>query len=162
MPDNRILYIEDDAQHRRVIRTILSHEGYTILEADNGCWGLAMAEQERPALIVMDIRLPQMDGLDVVRCIRRTPHLARTPIIAVTANAVLFSHAEYLQAGCDEVIFKPFQLNDLVESIDWLLSQANKCTLQACREVQLSRTKRLLRSNKSQDNHIETIWKDGK
>jgi CheY-like chemotaxis protein len=126
MPDTRILYIEDDAQHRRVIRTVLSHEGYTILEADNGCGGLAMAQQEQPALIVIDIRLPQMDGLDVVRRIRRTPHLARTPIIAVTANAALFTPAEYLRAGCDEVMFKPFQLNHLVESIRWLLSQANK------------------------------------
>jgi DNA-binding response OmpR family regulator len=144
MPDNRILYIEDDAQHRRIIRMLLSHEGYSILEAEDGCWGLAVAEQERPALIVLDIRLPQMDGLDVVRRIRRTPHLARTPIIAVTANAALFTHAEYLRAGCDDVMFKPFQLNHLVESIRWLLSQANKCTLSGMSRGAFVRTKRLL------------------
>jgi two-component system, cell cycle response regulator DivK len=84
----RILVVEDTEDNRQIIRDLLSSVGYELIEAMDGAEGVAMAQNEHPDLILMDIQLPQMDGYEATRRIRAIPELAQVPIIAVTSYAL--------------------------------------------------------------------------
>jgi two-component system cell cycle response regulator DivK len=117
----RILCVEDNPQNMRLVRKILKHEGYVVLEAEDGASGLAVAETEKPDLILMDINLPDIDGLEVTRRIKAQQHLAHIPIVALTANAMYGDEERCLAAGCDGYIAKPVSKEKLVASIETYL-----------------------------------------
>ena len=85
---NTILYIEDNAENRLLVRRVLEVEGFTVVEADSGMAGLKKAETTRLDLILMDINLPEIDGYELTHRLKQMPHLARVPIVAMTANVM--------------------------------------------------------------------------
>jgi two-component system cell cycle response regulator DivK len=122
----RILCVEDNPQNMRLVRKILKHEGYEVLEAEDGASGLALSEAEKPDLILMDINLPDIDGLEVTRLIKAQAALAHIPIIALTANAMYGDEERCLAAGCDGYIAKPVSKEKLLISVEGYLSREKK------------------------------------
>jgi two-component system, cell cycle response regulator DivK len=113
----RILVIEDTEDNRQIIRDLLSSVGYELIEAVDGVAGVALAQKERPDLILMDIQLPEIDGYEATRRIRAIPELARTPIIAVTSYALSGDEAKTREAGCDGYVAKPFSPRQLLAKV---------------------------------------------
>ena len=97
----KILYIEDNFENRILVKRVLEVEGYIVLEAGDGPSGIKMAEQEAPALILMDINLPEIDGYEVTAKLREIQSLAQVPIVALTANVLKGDRERSLDAGCD-------------------------------------------------------------
>jgi two-component system cell cycle response regulator DivK len=122
----RILCVEDNPQNMRLVRKILKHEGYEVLEAEDGATGLALSEAEKPDLILMDINLPDIDGLEVTKLIKAQAALAHIPIIALTANAMYGDEERCLAAGCDGYIAKPVSKEKLLISVEGYLSREKK------------------------------------
>ena len=103
----KILIVEDNPTNLRLIRMVLRNKGYSVLEATDGEEALLVAIEGRPDLIVMDIQLPKMDGLEVTKRLRQTSYFRRVPIIALTASAMEGDREKIIAAGCDEYISKP-------------------------------------------------------
>jgi two-component system cell cycle response regulator DivK len=120
----RILVIEDTEDNRQIIRDLLSSVGYELIEAVDGLAGVALAQKERPDLILMDIQLPEIDGYEATRRIRAIPELARTPIIAVTSYALSGDEAKTREAGCDGYVAKPFSPRQLLAKVREFLPDA--------------------------------------
>ncbi len=113
----RILVVEDQEDNRKIIRDLLLARGYAMLEATTGDEGLALAERERPDLILMDIQLPGLDGYEVTRRIKANPQLAHIPIIAVTSYALSGDDQKAFEAGCNGYVTKPFSPRQLLAKI---------------------------------------------
>jgi two-component system cell cycle response regulator DivK len=119
----KILIVEDNPQNMRLIEMALSAESYTLLEATNGEEALEVAKKERPDLIIMDIQLPKMSGLEVTRKLREIPEFSRTSIIAITAYAMKGDKEKALDAGCNAYLSKPISARDLPNLIAKMLLQ---------------------------------------
>jgi two-component system cell cycle response regulator DivK len=119
----KILIVEDNPQNMRLVEMALSAESYFLLEATNGEEALEIAKQERPDLIIMDVQLPQMSGLEVTRKLREIPEFNRTPIIAVTAYAMKGDEEKALDAGCSAYLSKPIRARELPNLIAKMLLQ---------------------------------------
>ncbi|MBC8098406.1 MAG: response regulator [Armatimonadetes bacterium] len=117
-----ILYVEDNPQNMRLVKKMLVGVGYTILEAYTGESGLLMAATERPDLILMDINLPDIDGISVTVQIKAQPELAHIPIVALTANAMHGDREHYLKSGCDGYIAKPVTRTELLNMVAHFLA----------------------------------------
>jgi signal transduction histidine kinase len=107
----KILHIEDSPENRMLVRAVLEAEGYTLVEAEDGLAGIEAAIREEPALILLDINLPGVDGYEVAGIIKSFPALALTPLIAVTAYAMEGDRERILTAGCDGYIQKPIDVD---------------------------------------------------
>ena len=122
----KILIVEDNAQNMRLIEMTLRAGGYTILKATDGIEALDMATRLRPDLIIMDIQLPRMDGVEVTARLRQMPEFQTIPIIAVTAYAMKGDEEKFAKAGCDAYLSKPINTRELPGMIaEMLLRQ--KC-----------------------------------
>lgn len=110
-----ILYIEDNPDNMLLVKRVLQSRGYNFLEARNGTEGLSMAEDHAVDLILLDINLPDIDGYEVARRLRKSakPDLAYVPIIAITANALKGDAERALEAGCDVYMSKPINIREL-------------------------------------------------
>ena len=108
MSGRRILVVEDQEDNRTILRDLLTHAGFTVLEAVTGEEGVRAAEAHRPDLILMDIQLPVVDGYEATRRIKARPELRAIPIVAVTSYALSGDEAEARAAGCDGYVTKPF------------------------------------------------------
>ena len=117
MTSKRILFVEDQEDGRRIVRDLLASSDYALLEAKTGEEGLALAEQERPDLILMDIQLPGLDGYEVSRRIKANPMLSHIPIIAVTSYALSGDEQKAYAAGCNDYVAKPFSPRALMAKI---------------------------------------------
>jgi two-component system, cell cycle response regulator DivK len=113
----RILVVEDTDDNLRILRDLLTASGYDLLEATDGAEGVALAQRERPDLVLMDIQLPVIDGYEATRQIRAIPELADVPIIAVTSYALSGDDAKAFAAGCDGYVAKPFSPRQLLAKI---------------------------------------------
>lgn len=114
----RILFIEDDAMNRRVVRDMLHVAGLLLAEADGGRAGIARLEQEPFDVLLLDLRMPEMDGFDVIDALRsRSDGLKDIPIIVVTADASPGLEDDCIAAGADAVLFKPIAMQSLFDSI---------------------------------------------
>lgn len=113
----RILYIEDTPDNQLLVKRILAAEGYQILIANDGIQGLAMAQRERPDLILMDINMPELDGYSVTAQIKADARLAHVPVIALTANVMKGDREKVLAAGCDGYIQKPIDVDQFPQQI---------------------------------------------
>lgn len=113
----RILVIEDQEDNRRIVRDLLTSAGYELIEAVTGEEGVALAETQRPDLILMDIQLPGLDGHEATRRIKANPALRHIPIIVVTSYALSGDEAKALAAGCDAYVAKPFSPRVLLAKI---------------------------------------------
>ncbi|MEQ1725256.1 MAG: response regulator [Sphingopyxis sp.] len=114
----RILFIEDDPMNRRVVRDMLAIAGLMMSEADGGRTGIARLESEEFDLLLLDLRMPEMDGFDVMRALRaRGDVLKNIPIVVITADASPGLEDECLETGADAVLFKPIAMQSLFDSI---------------------------------------------
>lgn len=114
---SKILYVEDNPQNMRLVRKILQSVGYIVIEAVDGLSGLAMAAREMPDLILMDINLPDISGLEATHRLKASPQLSWIPVIAVTANAMHGDREMVLQAGCDGYLAKPVMKSELLQTV---------------------------------------------
>jgi two-component system cell cycle response regulator DivK len=120
-----ILYVEDTVDNRILVRRVLQAEGYEVLEAGNAKEGLAIAYTERPNLILIDINLPDIDGLTLTTHLKADPDLSSVPIIALTANVMQGDRERTLAAGCDGYIQKPIDVDLLPSQIAHFLNASS-------------------------------------
>ncbi|HUG09580.1 MAG TPA: response regulator [Opitutaceae bacterium] len=120
----RILVVDDEADTFEVLAFKLREAGFDPVQAADGKAALAKARSERPALIVLDLMLPEIDGLDVCRLLRRDPATASIPIIMLTAKAAETDRIVGLEIGADDYVTKPFSPRELVLRVKKLLSRA--------------------------------------
>src|SRR5712671_4934357 len=118
----RILIVEDNYPCLRLLDDVLEAHGYEILETTKGLEAINLARDYRPNLILMDIRLPDLSGLDVTRILKQDDQTKCIPIIAVTAFAMPGDEAKALESGCDAYIAKPIILHNLLRMVDSFLS----------------------------------------
>ncbi|MCZ7547260.1 MAG: response regulator [Anaerolineae bacterium] len=117
MAEPRVLYIEDHYENRLLVKRVLMAEGITVIEAGTATEGIAAARREVPDVILMDINLPEMDGLTATVKLREFKELQHIPIVALTAN-VMQEHLEQAKkAGCDGFIAKPIDIDKLPDQI---------------------------------------------
>ncbi len=117
-----ILYVEDNPQNMRLVRKILKHAGYDVLEAEDGLSGIEIAETHKPDLILMDVNLPDIDGLEATSRLKKNPIMHAVPIIALTANAMVGDREKALEAGCDGYLPKPISKSELLRTVEDFLS----------------------------------------
>jgi two-component system cell cycle response regulator DivK len=117
---NTILYIEDNPDNMLLVQRALESRGYKLLKAVNGVEGISKAEGNMVDLILLDINLPDIDGYEVARRLRKSgkSELAYVPIIAVTANALKGDAERALEAGCDVYMSKPINIRELWARIE--------------------------------------------
>ena len=120
----RVLIVEDDELNRDSLRRLLRRRGYDILLAVDGEEALTVTAAERPDVILMDMRLPGIDGWEATRRLKADPATRSLPIIALTAHAMAGDRAEALAAGCDDHDTKPIDLERLLPKIQALLPDA--------------------------------------
>jgi two-component system cell cycle response regulator DivK len=117
----RILVVEDTEDNRRILRDLLTAAGYDLIEATDGAAGVAMAQQHKPDLVLMDIQLPVIDGYEATRRIKADPALTHIPIVAVTSYALSGDEEKARAAGCDAYVAKPFSPRQLLAKVRELL-----------------------------------------
>ncbi len=120
----RILVIEDQEDNRRIMNVTLSAAGFEVIEAVTGDAGVAMANSERPDLILMDIQLPGLDGYEATRVIKAKTALRHIPIIAVTSYALSGDDVKAKEAGCGAYLAKPFRPRELLATVREFLPEA--------------------------------------
>lgn len=113
----KILLIEDHEPNRYLLTFLLEKNGFEVVAAPDGPAGIALAAREKPALILLDIQLPGMDGHAVARALRRDPTLAHTPLVAVTSYAMAGDQAKAVEAGFDGYLEKPIDPDLFVEQV---------------------------------------------
>lgn len=118
-----ILVVEDNPKNMRLMRMILSANGYDVLEATDGEEGLKMAQEGRPDLIVLDIQLPKMEGTEVAKRLRAMPEFDGIPMIALTAYAMKGDQERILEAGFDSYMSKPIDTRELPSLVAQMLSR---------------------------------------
>jgi two-component system cell cycle response regulator DivK len=122
----KILIVEDSPPNMRLIEMTLRLKGYELLEAIDGEEALNMVIREKPDLIIMDLNLPKVSGLEVTKRLRQMPAFNRIPIIAVTAHAMKGDKEKIIEAGCDAYLPKPINTHQLPRVVAEILRQRQK------------------------------------
>ncbi|HEX8283584.1 MAG TPA: response regulator [Pyrinomonadaceae bacterium] len=118
-----VLVVEDFEDNRFMMRRLLEMSGYQVVEAVNGNQAVELAATKSPDIILMDLSLPQLDGLAATRRIRAQENARKVPIVAVSAHDSADFHAEALAAGCNEYVTKPIDFDQLVELLGRLTAK---------------------------------------
>jgi two-component system cell cycle response regulator DivK len=113
-----VLIVEDNELNMRLFHDIMEMQGYNILQTTNGMDALKLTRRHRPDLIVMDIQLPEVSGLEVTKWIKEDDNLKSTPIIAVTAFALKGDESKILQSGCEAYLAKPISITHFLETVE--------------------------------------------
>ncbi len=117
MSKNLVLVVDDSQDIRTLVSRLLTMHGYRVVEARNGPEAIRLARSHRPNLILMDLGLPGMDGWEVTENLRTDPALEEIPIIAMTAYTMSTVVQTAQRAGCQRVVFKPFELEAIVREV---------------------------------------------
>jgi two-component system cell cycle response regulator DivK len=120
----KVLVAEDNPMNMRLMEMTLGNQNYILLKAVDGLEALEITQREHPDLIVMDINLPKMSGLDVTRTLRKIPAFSKTPIIGITAYAMKGDKEKILEAGCDIYLSKPINTRELPAVVADLMAKA--------------------------------------
>jgi len=112
-----ILYVEDNFENKLFVRRVIESMGHEMMEAETGPDSLLLAAERKPDLILMDVNIPGMDGLETTARFKQDPGLADIPVIALTANAMKGDKERCLAAGCDGYMQKPVGVSDLRREI---------------------------------------------
>jgi len=120
--NEKVLIVEDNSQNMKLLEMLLRPRGYHLLKAADGEEALEVATRERPDLIVMDIQLPKLSGLEVTKKLRQMPAFSRTPIIALTAYAMKGDREKFIRAGCNAYLSKPVNTRELLRVLGEMLS----------------------------------------
>jgi CheY-like chemotaxis protein len=123
MAGELILVVEDNEKNRKLVRDVLVVKGYRLLETETGEDGLRVAREQHPALILMDILLPGIDGIETVRRLRADPATATIPVVAVTASAMTQDRQKILAAGFDGYQAKPISIRPFLELVREVLDR---------------------------------------
>jgi CheY-like chemotaxis protein len=119
----KILIVEDNEMNLKLIRTLLKAKGFLLAEARDGEEALIIAVAEKPDIILIDIQIPKIDGLEVTRRIRAMDDLKDRQIVAITAHAMEGDRNKILEAGCDGYIAKPINTRTFIDEIQAILKQ---------------------------------------
>ena len=122
----KILVIDDDIAINELIKVNLELQGYEVVQAYNGTDGFALAKQETPALIVLDVMMPEVDGYTVAQRIRQCSEISDTPIIMLTALSELNNKINGFNIGVDDYLTKPFETEELIVRVRALLKRTNQ------------------------------------
>ena len=125
LPDRPILVVDDDAKIVRLVRTYLEREGYGVVTAGDGPAALAAIEEHRPALVVLDLMLPELDGRAVIRAVRRDEEAGATPILVLSARGTTIDRIAGLEDGADDYLPKPFSPAELVVRVKAILRRTS-------------------------------------
>ena len=117
-----ILIVEDNEKNMKLVRDILRHNGHATVEAVTGEAGVALALSERPDLILMDIQLPDIDGIEALRRIRAEPAIDAIPVIAVSASVMPDDQQKIITSGFDAFVTKPINLKQFLETVKRFLA----------------------------------------
>ena len=122
MTAQRILVVEDNERNLKLIRDVLQFAGYEIVEASSGEQGVALAQDCEPDLVLMDLQLPQMDGMEALRLLRESARTRDVPVVAVTAFAMREDRERAFGAGFDGYLQKPISIRALPEQVRGFLA----------------------------------------
>jgi two-component system cell cycle response regulator DivK len=117
MTTRTVLYIEDNEFNRKIVRQLLARTSYKLMEAVDGESGVAMATEHTPDLVLMDVQLPKLSGLDATRAIRSDPRTAHVPVIVVTSFALSGDESKAMAAGASAYLAKPYSPRELMALI---------------------------------------------
>jgi two-component system cell cycle response regulator DivK len=123
MAGELILIVEDNDKNRKLVRDVLTFKGYTTIEAETGEAGVRLAYERRPSLVLMDIRLPGIDGMEALRQLRAEPTTRDIPIMALTASVMSEDRQRIVGAGFDGYQSKPINVTDFVTAVTQLLGR---------------------------------------
>ena len=126
MSKGRILIVEDNMDTYQLVSFMLKKHGYETFLAMNGRDGVNAATKQKPDLIIMDLAMPEMDGWEATKIIKSDEKTSPIPLVALTARALPGDRQRAMDAGCDEYISKPMDLNDLVESVEYWIKKYNQ------------------------------------
>ena len=126
MANEVILVVEDDSKSRKLVRDLLAFKGYEIIEAETGEEGVRLAQEHHPRLVLMDIRLPGIDGIEALRRLRAEPATRGIPIMAMTASVMTADRQKITDAGFDAFQSKPLKVSDFVAAVERLLDRPGK------------------------------------
>jgi len=122
----KVLVIEDNEDNMELITFILEKNGFTTIRAENGKKGIELALKERPDFILLDIQLPDMDGMDVLKAIRRSDINGQIPVIAITSYAMRGDKGRFIENGCNGYIEKPIDPDTILSEINRLLEASHE------------------------------------
>jgi CheY-like chemotaxis protein len=122
MNDKRILIIEDEPEHIMIVQARLKKDGYSVSGAENGEAGIEKAKSEKPDLILLDVLLPGIDGVEVCRRLKADPATESIPILVVTALGTKDLHDKCLAAGAADILLKPWDAKELEEKIRGIIA----------------------------------------
>ena len=117
MSARTILNVEDNEVNRKIVRDLLRRTSYRLIEAHDGEAGVALALEQRPDLILMDVQLPKVSGIEAMRALRKAPGIAHTPIIAITSFALSGDEQRAKDAGATAYVAKPYSPRSLLDMI---------------------------------------------
>jgi DNA-binding response OmpR family regulator len=126
MSEISVLVVDDDPNALDIVRTYLESKGYKVSTAKDGQEALAQLERVRPAIVLLDVMMPGMDGWEVARVIKNHPVFGRTRVVMLTARSDFADKHEGLRSGADDYIVKPIQLRELGERIELNLKAQEK------------------------------------
>ena len=122
---NLILIVEDNEKNLKLVRDVLQAKGYATIEAGTGEEGIRLATERKPDLILMDIQLPGINGIEALRVLRANPETATIPAVAVTASVMQQDRKHITEAGFDGYIGKPINLKEFLDTIRNMLEKRN-------------------------------------
>jgi two-component system cell cycle response regulator DivK len=117
VPGEQILIVEDNERSMKLFRDVLVANGYRPIEATTGYRALELAVEQQPDLLLMDVQLPDIDGIEVLRRLRADARTASLPVLALTAQAMHGDRERFLAAGFDDYLSKPVDVRGLVETV---------------------------------------------
>ena len=123
MANELILVVEDNEKNRRLVRDVLTFKGYEIIEAETGEDGVRLAQERHPHLVLMDIRLPGIDGVEALRRIRADVTTRDIPAMAMTASVMTADRQRIMNAGFDAFQSKPLNVREFVAAVEQLLAR---------------------------------------
>ena len=117
MTGRRIVVVEDNERNMKLFREVLESSGYRTLEAETGEQAVALTTEHRPDLVLMDIHLPDIDGVEALRMLRADERTASVPVLALTAQAMEGDRERFIAAGFDGYLSKPVNIADLLDAV---------------------------------------------
>ena len=123
MANELILVVEDNEKSRKLVRDVLTFKGYEVIDAETGEEGVRLAQKRRPSLILMDIRLPGIDGIEALGQFRAEPATRAIPVLAMTASVMSEDRQKVMDAGFDAFQSKPIKVKDFVTTVAQLLER---------------------------------------
>ena len=123
MAHELILVVEDNEQNRKLVRDVLTFKGYEVIEAETGEEGVRLARTRGPRLVLMDIRLPGIDGIEALGQLRAEPATREIPVMAMTASVMTQDRRKIMAAGFDAFQGKPIKVKDFVATVEQLLER---------------------------------------